>query len=94
MTAVAFKQACHSFAQAAAPYLPIRDDAHYAEALALIESLLEKADRSGHAVVTYGTTLARHRRPPRDRLEIHGLPGAVRQARPEQKPYHGLVPAV
>ena len=43
MTAVAFKEACHSFAQAAAPYLPIRDDAHYDEALALIENLLEEA---------------------------------------------------
>lgn len=65
MTAVVFKQACHSFAQAAAPYFPIRDDAHYAEALALIESLLEEAEDSpndplnaviellSHAVETY-----------------------------------------
>lgn len=65
MTAVAFKEACHSFAQAAAPYLPIRDDAHYEEALALIESLLEEAEDSpddplnaviellGHAIETY-----------------------------------------
>ena len=65
MTAVAFKQACHSFAQAAAPYLPIREDAHYEEALALIESLLEEAEDSpddplnavidllGHAIETY-----------------------------------------
>lgn len=65
MTAVAFKDACHSFAQAAAPYLPIRDDAHYEEALALIESLLEEAEDSaddplnaviellGHAIETY-----------------------------------------
>ena len=44
MTAVAFKQACHSFAEAAAPYFPIRDEAHYQEALALIESLLEEAE--------------------------------------------------
>lgn len=43
MTAVAFKQACHSFAEAAAPYFPIGDEAHYQEALALIESLLEEA---------------------------------------------------
>jgi len=40
----AFKAACHHFAEAAAPYLPIRDDAHYEEALALIESLLEEAE--------------------------------------------------
>jgi HTH-type transcriptional regulator/antitoxin HigA len=65
MTAVAFKKACHSFAQAAAPYLPIRDDAHYEEALALIENLLEEAADSpddplnaviellGHAIETY-----------------------------------------
>lgn len=46
MTAIAFKEACHSFAQAAAPYLPIRDDAHYEETLALIESLLEEAEDS------------------------------------------------
>jgi len=65
MTAVAFKEACHSFAQAAAPYLPIRDDAHYEEALTLIESLLEEAEDSpddplnavidllGHAIEAY-----------------------------------------
>ncbi len=41
MTAVAFKEACQNFAEAAAPYLPIRDDVRYEEALALIESLLE-----------------------------------------------------
>jgi HTH-type transcriptional regulator / antitoxin HigA len=44
MTAVAFKQACHSFAEAAASYFPIGDEAHYQEALALIESLLEEAE--------------------------------------------------
>lgn len=65
MTAVAFKEACRRFAQAAAPYLPIKDDAHYGEALALTESLLEEADDSsddpinaiidllGHAIETY-----------------------------------------
>lgn len=65
MTVVAFKEACHSFAQAAAPYLPIRDDAYYEEALALIENLLEEAEDSpddplnaviellGHAIETY-----------------------------------------
>ena len=46
MTAIAFKEACYSFAQATAPYLPIRDEAHYEEALALIESLLEEAQDS------------------------------------------------
>jgi len=46
MTALAFKEACHSFAQAAAPYVPIRDDSHYEEALELVESLLEEADDS------------------------------------------------
>jgi len=40
----ALKAACHHFVQAAAPYLPIRDEAHYEEALALIESLLEEAE--------------------------------------------------
>jgi len=46
MTAASFKEACQSFAQAATPYLPIRDDAHYEEALALIENLLEEAEDS------------------------------------------------
>jgi HTH-type transcriptional regulator / antitoxin HigA len=46
MNAVALKEACHSFAQTAAPYLAIRDDTHYDEALALIESLLEEAEDS------------------------------------------------
>ena len=46
MTAVAFKEACHSFAQAASCYIPIKDDKHYAEALELIESLLEEAQDS------------------------------------------------
>jgi len=46
MTAVAFKEACHRFAQAAAPYIPIKDDEHYGEALELIESLMEEADDS------------------------------------------------
>lgn len=44
MTTAAFKEACHSFAEAAAPYFPIADDAHYEEALALIESLLAEAE--------------------------------------------------
>ncbi|MFD2190688.1 helix-turn-helix domain-containing protein [Pistricoccus aurantiacus] len=46
MSAVAFKDACHSFVQAAAPYLPIKDDTHYEEALELILSLLEEAEDS------------------------------------------------
>ena len=46
MTAVAFKEACHSFVQAAAPYLPIKDDTHYEDALELIEDLLEEAGES------------------------------------------------
>jgi HTH-type transcriptional regulator/antitoxin HigA len=46
MTAVAFKDACHSFAQAAVPYFHISDNEHYEEALELVESLLEEADDS------------------------------------------------
>ncbi|WP_416397394.1 hypothetical protein [Allohahella sp. A8] len=46
MTAVAFKDACHSFAQVAAPYLHIMDEHHYEEALELIESFLEEAEDS------------------------------------------------
>ena len=43
MKAERFKQICHSFAEAAAPYSPITDEAHYQEALKLVESLLEEA---------------------------------------------------
>ena len=46
MTALAFKETCHDFVQAAAPYLHITDDAHYAETLELIETLLEEAEDS------------------------------------------------
>ena len=46
MTAVAFKDACVSFAQAAAPYFHITDDARYQEALELVEDLLEEAKDS------------------------------------------------
>ena len=65
MTAVAFKDACHSFAKAAAPYFHITDDGHYQEALELVESLLEEAEDSpddplnaviemlSHAIETY-----------------------------------------
>ena len=46
MTAVALKEACHSFAQAAAPYFHIADDDHYRDALELIEGLLEEVEDS------------------------------------------------
>lgn len=46
MTAIAFKDACHSFAQAAAPYLHINDQQHYEEGLELIESFLQEAKDS------------------------------------------------
>lgn len=46
MTVLAFKNACRSFAQTAVPYLHIRDEQHYEEALELIESFLEEADDS------------------------------------------------
>lgn len=46
MTAVAFKDACHNFAQVAAPYFHITDDQHYEEALELVESLLEETQDS------------------------------------------------
>lgn len=46
MTAVAFKDAWHSFVQVAAPYLHINDEQHYKEALELIESFLEEAQDS------------------------------------------------
>lgn len=46
MTAIAFKDACHSFAQTAAPYLHLNDEQHYEEALELIESFLEESEDS------------------------------------------------
>lgn len=46
MTAVAIRKACRRFARAAAPYLHITDEAHYEEALELIEALLEEAGDS------------------------------------------------
>ncbi len=42
MNTLAFKTVCHDFAQAAAPYLHIKDARHYEESLVLIESLLEE----------------------------------------------------
>lgn len=65
MTAVVFKEACHSFAQAAAPYFHITDNEHYEEALELVETLLDEAEDSpddplnaviemlSHAIKTY-----------------------------------------
>jgi HTH-type transcriptional regulator/antitoxin HigA len=46
MTALAFKDACHSFAQAAAPYTHITDNRQYEKTLELIESLLEEVEDS------------------------------------------------
>lgn len=46
MNAVALKNACHSFAQVAAPYLHINDEQRYEETLELIENLLEDAEDS------------------------------------------------
>ena len=43
MTAVAFKDACHSFALAGAPYIYITDKGHYEEVLGLVENLLDEA---------------------------------------------------
>ncbi|GMR21513.1 MAG: type II toxin-antitoxin system antitoxin HigA [Gammaproteobacteria bacterium] len=65
MTAVAFNDTCHRFAQAAAPYYHITDDEHYEEALELVENLLQEARDSmddplnaviemlNHAIETY-----------------------------------------
>ncbi len=46
MTAAAFKNTCHSFAQDAKPYFHITDNKHYEEALDLVENLLEEAEDS------------------------------------------------
>ncbi len=49
MTAVAFKDACHSFTEVAAPYFQITDKQHYEEALGLIEDfLIEAGDLPDH----------------------------------------------
>lgn len=42
MTTAVLKNACHSFAQAAAPYVHITDRRRYEEALQLIEELLDE----------------------------------------------------
>ena len=46
MTINTFKSAWHRFSLVAAPYLNIRDEQHYQEALMLIESFLEEAEDS------------------------------------------------
>ncbi len=46
MNAVTLKNACHNFAEVAAPYLHIKDDKHYEETLLLIESLLQETEDS------------------------------------------------
>ncbi len=46
MNAVALKNACHNFAQTAAPYLYIKDNDHYEETLVLLEELLQEAEDS------------------------------------------------
>jgi len=44
MNAQVIKNACTDFAAVAAPYLSIKDESHYDEALVLIEALLEEAE--------------------------------------------------
>ncbi len=44
MNSVALKDACHDFAQVAAPYLYIKDEDHYIETLAVIEALMDEAE--------------------------------------------------
>ncbi len=46
MTDTALKNAFQDFAAIAAPYLRIADEAHYEEALALLESLMDEASDS------------------------------------------------
>ena len=46
MNAVALKNACHDFAQTAAPYLHIQDNDTYEETLILLEELLQEAEDS------------------------------------------------
>ena len=44
MNNATLKNACYDFAEVAAPYLHIKDDKHYEETLALIESLLQETE--------------------------------------------------
>lgn len=46
MTVLAFKNACHRFAQAAAPYMLIKNEQHYQETLELVETFLQEAKDS------------------------------------------------
>ena len=46
MNAIALKNACHDFAQTAAPYLHIQNNEAYEETLALLEELLQEAEDS------------------------------------------------
>jgi len=46
MNTITLKNACHDFAEAAAPYLHIKDVKHYEETLLLIESLLQETEDS------------------------------------------------
>jgi len=46
ITADAFKAACHNFLEVAAPYLIIKDEQHYEEALELTEYFLEQSEDS------------------------------------------------
>ena len=46
MNAVVLINACHEFAEIAAPYLHINDVQHYEDALTLIENLLEEVEDS------------------------------------------------
>ena len=46
MNKTALKTVFEDFAEAAAPYLHITDDAHYEETLALVETLMEDAEDS------------------------------------------------
>jgi len=46
MTAVAFIDYCHDFANVASPYIHIADHKHYNEALELVEQLMEEVGES------------------------------------------------
>ena len=46
MNAIALKNACHDFAQTAAPYLHIKDNDHYEATLIILEELLQETKDS------------------------------------------------
>ncbi len=68
MNALALKNACHDFAQTAAPNLHIKDNDHYEETLVLLEELLQESEDSlddpinaiidmlSHSIETYENT--------------------------------------